>query len=103
MGGLCKVPAGGGTAEVVASGLPMPGGIAVAADGTVYVSTCAVCPGAGSIASYKPGMLSSHGRRDTWRRGSMRTGRAATPGPFRCHLTVRVPNIPACRCPETEQ
>jgi sugar lactone lactonase YvrE len=56
MGALLKVPAGGGTAEVVSSGLPMPGGIAVAADGTVYVSTCAVCPGGGSIASYKPGM-----------------------------------------------
>lgn len=53
-GALLKVPAGGGTPELVSSGLPMPGGIAVAADGTVYVSTCAVCPGGGGIASYTP-------------------------------------------------
>lgn len=55
MGAVLKVPAGGGDAQVVASGLPMPGGIAVGADGTVYVSTCSACPpGAGGIASYKP-------------------------------------------------
>lgn len=53
-GALLKVPAGGGTPELVSSGLPMPGGVAVASDGTVYVSTCAVCPGGGGIASYTP-------------------------------------------------
>lgn len=53
-GALLKVPAGGGTPELVSSGLPMPGGVAVAADGTVYVTTCAVCPGGGGIASYTP-------------------------------------------------
>jgi len=56
MGGLWKVPAGGGTPELITDALPMPGGVAVGADGTVYVTTCAVCPGAGSIASYMPGM-----------------------------------------------
>jgi sugar lactone lactonase YvrE len=56
-GGLWRVPAGGGTPELLVSkGLPMPGGIAVGSDGTVYVSTCAVCPGGGSIVSYQPSM-----------------------------------------------
>jgi sugar lactone lactonase YvrE len=54
MGGLWKVPAGGGTPELITDALPMPGGVAVGADGTVYVSTCAVCPGGGGIASYTP-------------------------------------------------
>jgi hypothetical protein len=54
-GGLWRIPAGGGTPELLVSqGLPMPGGIAVGGDGTVYVSTCAVCPGGGSVVSYKP-------------------------------------------------
>jgi hypothetical protein len=54
-GGLWKVPAGGGTPELLVSqGLPMPGGLAVADDGTVYVSTCAVCPDGGSIVSIAP-------------------------------------------------
>jgi hypothetical protein len=59
-GGLWKVPPGGGTPELITSeGLPMPGGMAVAADGTIYVSTCAVCvvddksPG-GSLVSLQP-------------------------------------------------
>ncbi|MET0773593.1 MAG: ScyD/ScyE family protein [Candidatus Limnocylindrales bacterium] len=54
MGGLWKVPAGGGTPELIATGLPMPGGVAVGGDGTVYVTTCAVCPNGGGIASYTP-------------------------------------------------
>ena len=54
-GGLWRVPPGGGTPELLVSqGLVMPGGMAVAADGTIYVSTCAVCPGVGSIVSVKP-------------------------------------------------
>jgi sugar lactone lactonase YvrE len=54
-GGLWRIPAGGGTPELLVSqGLPMPGGIAVASDGTVFVTTCAVCPGGGSVVSYKP-------------------------------------------------
>lgn len=54
-GGLWKVPAGGGTPELlVSAGLPMPGGLAVATDGTVYISTCAVCPDGGSIVSLNP-------------------------------------------------
>jgi hypothetical protein len=56
MGGLWKVPAGGGTPEVVATGLPMPGGIAIGGDGTVYVTTCAVCPNGGGVASWQPSM-----------------------------------------------
>ncbi len=53
MGGLWQVPAGGGSAELITSdGLPMPGGMAIAEDGTVYVSTCTGCPpGAGGLVS----------------------------------------------------
>lgn len=56
MGGLWKVPAGGGTPELVtAEGLPMPGGMGIAADGTIYISTCAACPaGMGGLVSLKP-------------------------------------------------
>jgi sugar lactone lactonase YvrE len=56
MGALLKVPAGGGTPEVlVGDGLPMPGGVAVATDGTIYVTTCASCPeGMGGVVSIKP-------------------------------------------------
>ena len=50
MGGLWKVPAGGGDPELITDALPMPGGVAVGSDGTVYVSTCAVCAGGGGIA-----------------------------------------------------
>jgi hypothetical protein len=47
-GGLWKVPPGGGTPELIASeGLVLPGGMALAEDGTLYISTCAICPGAG--------------------------------------------------------
>jgi hypothetical protein len=54
-GGLWKVPPGGGTPELLVSqGLVMPGGMAIATDGTIYISTCAVCPGTGSIVSIKP-------------------------------------------------
>ena len=53
-GGLWKVPAGGGTPELITDALPMLGGVAVGADGTVYVSTCAMCQGGGGIASYTP-------------------------------------------------
>jgi sugar lactone lactonase YvrE len=51
-GGLWEVPPGGGTPELLATGLPMPGGLAVGSDGTVYASICAVCPGGGAIVSY---------------------------------------------------
>jgi sugar lactone lactonase YvrE len=54
-GGLWKVPAGGGTPELIVSeGLVMPGGMAVAEDGTLYVSTCAVCANGGSLVSLQP-------------------------------------------------
>jgi hypothetical protein len=56
-GGLWKVPAGGGTPELVTSeGLIAPGGLAVGEDGTVYVSTCTLLcpPGAGGLVSLQP-------------------------------------------------
>jgi hypothetical protein len=54
-GGLWSVPPGGGTPTLIVSdGLVMPGGMAVAGDGTIYVSTCAVCPNGGGIVSLKP-------------------------------------------------
>lgn len=54
-GGLWRVPAGGGTPErVEVEGLVMPGGMAVADDGTIYISNCGVCPDAGSIVSLTP-------------------------------------------------
>jgi hypothetical protein len=55
MGGLLAVPPGGGEAQLIASeGLPMPGGMAVAEDGSIYVSTCSVCPGAGAVVKVTP-------------------------------------------------
>jgi len=54
MGGLWKVPAGGGTPELITDALPAPGGVSVGADGTVYVTTCALCTDGGGVASYKP-------------------------------------------------
>jgi sugar lactone lactonase YvrE len=54
-GGLWKVPAGGGTPErIEVEGLVMPGGLAVADDGTLYIANCGVCPDAGSIVSLTP-------------------------------------------------
>ncbi len=54
MGGLWKVPAGGGTPELITDALPAPGGVSVGTDGTVYVTTCALCADGGGVASYKP-------------------------------------------------
>ena len=55
MGGLWMVPSGGGEPALIASdGLVMPGGLAVADDGTIYVSTCTVCAGAGGVVSVMP-------------------------------------------------
>jgi len=54
-GGLWKVPPGGGSPELIATdGLVMPGGMAIGPDGTLYISTCAVCAGGGSIVSLQP-------------------------------------------------
>ena len=51
-GALLSVPAGGGEATLVASdGLMVPGGVAVDANGTVYVSNGSVMPGGGSIVT----------------------------------------------------
>lgn len=49
-GGLLSVPKGGGEATLVATdGLMAPGGVAVGADGAVYVSNGSVMPNGGSI------------------------------------------------------
>lgn len=54
-GGLWMVPAGGGSPELILDeGLVMPGGMAVAEDGTIYVSTCTVCANAGGVVSVRP-------------------------------------------------
>lgn len=51
-GALVSIPAGGGAATVVATeGLMMPGGVAVDANGTVYVANGSQIPGGGSIVS----------------------------------------------------
>jgi sugar lactone lactonase YvrE len=54
-GGLWRVPPDGGTPErIEVEGLVMPGGMAAAPDGSLYISTCAVCPDAGSIVNVTP-------------------------------------------------
>jgi sugar lactone lactonase YvrE len=51
-GALVSIPAGGGEATVVATeGLMMPGGVAVDANGVVYVANGSQMPGGGSIVS----------------------------------------------------
>lgn len=54
-GGLWAVPAGGGEARlIVTEGLVMPGGMAVSDDGSVFISTCSVCPDGGGIIRVQP-------------------------------------------------
>lgn len=54
-GGLWKVAPGGGTPEdITPEGLLMPGGIAIADDDTIYITTCAVCPDMGGVVSLAP-------------------------------------------------
>jgi sugar lactone lactonase YvrE len=54
-GGLLAVPAGGGEPTLIASeGLLMPGGLAVAEDGSIYVSTCTICPEVGGVVKVTP-------------------------------------------------
>jgi hypothetical protein len=55
-GGLWKVPAGGGQAELVTTdGLTMPGGIAIDKDGNIFVSNMAVSPnGEGTVIKIAP-------------------------------------------------
>jgi sugar lactone lactonase YvrE len=53
-GGLWSVPPGGGDATLLSTDLMMPGGVAVGEDGTIYVTTGASIPNAGSVVSWKP-------------------------------------------------
>ena len=53
-GGLWSVPPGGGEPTLLSTDLMMPGGIAVGDDGTLYVTTGASIPNAGSVVSWKP-------------------------------------------------
>ena len=53
-GGLWSVPPGGGEPTLLSADLQMPGGIAVGEDGTVYVTTGASIPNAGTVVSWKP-------------------------------------------------
>ena len=42
------VPAGGGEPVLLDDeGLTLPGGMAIAEDGTLYISNCSICPAAG--------------------------------------------------------
>jgi hypothetical protein len=55
IGGLWRVPAGGGDPELLSDSLAMPGGMAINDAGVVHISTCASCPpGAGGIVSFTP-------------------------------------------------
>jgi hypothetical protein len=54
IGAVMKVPWGGGSAEEVVTGLFAPGGIAAASDGSVYVTTCTLCPGGGEVWHIQP-------------------------------------------------
>lgn len=53
-GGLWRVPAGGGTPQLLTTDLILPGGIAVANDGSLYVSTCAPCADVGGVVRITP-------------------------------------------------
>jgi hypothetical protein len=56
-GALWAVPPGGGTAAAVVTGNPAffaPGGMGIAADGSIYVSLCTVCAGGGELVHLTP-------------------------------------------------
>jgi hypothetical protein len=48
-GAIVRVGAGGAKTEVASEGLILPGGIAVGADGTLYVSNFSVFPDTGEM------------------------------------------------------
>jgi hypothetical protein len=53
-GGIWRVPPGGGTPELLTTAVNSPGGIAVAWDGSLYVSTCAPCANTGEVVRVVP-------------------------------------------------
>jgi len=53
-GGLWRVPPGGGTPQLLTTDLILPGGIAVAPDGSLYVGTCAPCANDGGVVRIVP-------------------------------------------------
>lgn len=52
MGSLVKVNRGSTSPTVVVGDLPAPYGVAIRS-GKAYVTTCAVCPGGGSVMSFR--------------------------------------------------
>jgi hypothetical protein len=53
-GGIWRVPPGGGMKQLLTTSVVSPGGIAVAWDGTLYVTTCAPCAGTGEVVRIVP-------------------------------------------------
>ena len=53
-GGVWRVPPGGGTPQLLTTDVILPGGIAVDAQGSLYVSTCAPCANVGTVVKIVP-------------------------------------------------
>jgi sugar lactone lactonase YvrE len=53
-GGVWRVSPGGGTKQLLTTSVISPGGIAVARDGSLYVSTCADCANTGQVVRVVP-------------------------------------------------
>jgi hypothetical protein len=53
-GGVWRVPRGGGTPELLTTSIEAPGGLAVARDQSLYVSTCADCSDTGGVVRIVP-------------------------------------------------
>jgi hypothetical protein len=53
-GGIWRVPPGGGTPQLLTTAVEAPGGLAVARDQSLYVSTCADCTDTGGVVRLVP-------------------------------------------------